>query len=444
MDCPAPCWSSGRARPCGGPGASTSRSPCRSWPTGCGRGPGAAAALLRRRDRAAARHPALSGPGYPRPVRLRPSRRLLPADAGRDCGRAEPGQTAHARRRSRYAHCRSRIAAGGDRRSRRRPGGPEFVGGAPDRPRHGGRRLELGRPGAGGPEHPCGRGRTPRRDGRAGSVARPAGMGRAGARAAAGRPAGLGRRSARPPGRPGAGGGRRAPGTGGLRGGGGGRLRAAPRRGRAECRARRSGHRRGQDHRLCRAGQPVGGEEQRRGLALDLHAQPAEPDRRRTRPALSGPGREGAQGRAAQGAGELSLPAQPRRRRRRRPHPPRGGGQSRPRGALADGDARRRAGRRRPAGLARRPDRPRPDRRAHRPPGRVRLRRLPPLQPLFRRTQRPARPARPHRRRQPRPGHGADGDGGGPSRRPRMPRPGWSSTRATTCSARPIRPSPPI
>src|SRR6516165_10122929 len=71
-----------------------------------------------------------------------------------------------------------------------------------------------------------------------------------------------------------------------LRSGGGCRLRAARPARPAPSRSRRSGNRSGQDARLYRSGEPVGGEEPRVGMDLDIYPQPAEPDRRRARSAL--------------------------------------------------------------------------------------------------------------------------------------------------------------
>jgi len=71
-----------------------------------------------------------------------------------------------------------------------------------------------------------------------------------------------------------------------LRSGGGCRLRAARPTRPAPSRSRRSGNRSGQDARLYRSGEPVGGEEPRVGMDLDIYPQPAEPDRRRARSAL--------------------------------------------------------------------------------------------------------------------------------------------------------------
>ena len=74
---------------------------------------------------------------------------------------------------------------------------------------------------------------------------------------------------------------------GGLRVGRRRSLRPARRRRRAAFRAGRGGHRRRQDAGLYRAGQPVGRDQRRAGLDFHLHPQPAAPDRRRARPALS-------------------------------------------------------------------------------------------------------------------------------------------------------------
>ena len=93
---------------------------------------------------------------------------------------------------------------------------------------------------------------------------------------------------------------------------------------------------------------------------IDLHPQPAAPDRQRTRPAASRFGREAPPRRDPQGPRELSLPAE-------LPgsgdaHRPGAGerGRPRPAGALGAGQPRRRHDRRRPAGLAARPGGPQP------------------------------------------------------------------------------------
>ena len=93
-----------------------------------------------------------------------------------------------------------------------------------------------------------------------------------------------------------------------------------------------------QDARLHRARQRVGGEEQGRGVDLDLHPQPAAPDRPGAVPPLSRPGAEGPQGGGAQGTRELPVPAEPGRRGHPRRARPERGRLARPDGALGRGD----------------------------------------------------------------------------------------------------------
>ena len=78
--------------------------------------------------------------------------------------------------------------------------------------------------------------------------------------------------------------------------------------------ARRGRDRGRQDAWLHRAGKPVGREEPGLGVDLDLYPQPADPDRRRTRPALPRPGAEAPPRRRPQGAREFPLPAELRGR----------------------------------------------------------------------------------------------------------------------------------
>ena len=117
-------------------------------------------------------------------------------------------------------------------------------------------------------------------------------------------------------------------------------------RGHAAPRARRGRHRRRQDAGLSRAGHAVGGEERRRGVGLHLHPQPAAPDRRRARPALSRP-EEDAPRRGAQGPRELPLPAEFRGGGGGAQHAAARRAGAGPDGALGAADARRRHGRRR-------------------------------------------------------------------------------------------------
>ncbi len=166
-------------------------------------------------------------------------------------------------------------------------GGARFTRIHRHRARHGARPMGVGRRGDRGPRHrPAGR-----PQGAAGRRARyledPAAMGGTAAATAAFEPAGRAARGA-----PAAGAddrrrlehGRSAADPERLCLGGEPGLRAARARGPAQCRAGRGRHRRRQDPGLCRAGQPVGGEERRAGLDRHLHPQPAAPDRQRARP----------------------------------------------------------------------------------------------------------------------------------------------------------------
>ncbi len=112
--------------------------------------------------------------------------------------------------------------------------------------------------------------------------------------------------------------GRAAPATGRLRRRRHRRLCAARHPRPAPRGPRRSRDRRRQDARLYRAGKPVGREEPRLGVDLDLYPQFADPDRRRARPALSRPRRQAPTRRRPQGAGEFPVPAELRGSRRSR------------------------------------------------------------------------------------------------------------------------------
>ena len=279
-----------------------------------------------------------------------------------------------------------------------------------DRARHGQRWLGLGR---------RGRCRARLRNDqpipfRAGAMAQTRGMVGIRARAAGWQHPRRGGRSApsarRNPGRR-----RRAsPATIGLRRGGERRLSPArPARRSARC-SGGSRHRRRQDARLYRAGQPVGRKERRCGMDFDLHAQPPASDRLRARPAVPRPGGKDPPRCDAQGARELSLPAQLRGQcRGSADAPPRRGGARAP-SALDRRDARRRHGGRRSSRLAARIGGPRANLGARRPARRMHPFRLPALSSLLHREKRAARPARAHRRCQP-----CAGDDPGGARRAR-------------------------
>ena len=158
-------------------------------------------------------------------------------------------------------------------------------------------------------------------------------------------------------------------------------------------------------------GKPLGGGERGAGLGLDLYPQPPAPDRRRARPADPGAGRQTPPGRAAQGPGELSLPAQPGGSGADgAPHAERDRAAGACR-ALGGRDPRRRHDRRRLPLLAPGPRRGGAHTRARRPAGRVPLFRLRPLPALLHRVGHQARAPGGPRDRQPCARHGAGGAG---------------------------------
>ena len=188
-----------------------------------------------------------------------------------------------------------------------------------------------------------------------------------------------------------------------------GRLRAARRAGRTQIHPRRGRHRRRQDARLYRPGQPLGREEPGSGLDQHLHAKPPAPDRYRARPPFPRSGQEREQGGGPQGPRKLSLPAEPRGSGQPPDRPGQGSHRPWPDGALGGQHAGRRHDRRRFSRLAFTTSgicpHPWPCRQARR----MHLFVLPPLPQMLHREDGAAREKGRDRRRQPRPGDDPSG-----------------------------------
>ena len=313
----------------------------------------------------------------------------MPSHRGRACGRAGTPLAGRARRRGPHARPRGPNAA---RRAGRRPG----CGG--NRLLHGGSRLALGG---------CGPGQGRRRGFDTGGRGGPTRLGpvagdrRARAPAAAGERTRRTRRSEAPPRRPARSRSRGPSGPGGfhLRAHGG--IRPARSRGRPGRRDRRGRHRRGQDGRLYRAGEPLGGTERRSGLDQHVHAQPAAPDRHRARPAPPRSGREAPPRGDPQGPGQLSVPPEPGGGAGARGHRCRGRHRARSGRALDRGDPGRRHGRRRFPCMARRSAGAAQHAGPRAPARRMHLLGLRALPQMLHRAHRAPRPAGRHRGRQP-------------------------------------------